>query len=301
MEITIFTLVITSSIFIGSYFIKNRVRWKKPNKPFPENFKTILNKEVVFYKNLNTEDKSIFEFKIHEFLLNHRITGIECDLSIEDNLLVAASAVIPIFKIPNWNYSNLYDVLIYPDTFNQHHQVKGDNRNTLGMVGTGYMEGKMILSIKALRHGFKNETDKNNTAIHEFVHLIDKLDGKIDGMPDILLDKQYAIPWIDLMEQKINEINKNKSDIKRYGGTSKIEFFAVASEYFFERPKLMSKKHPILYKYLEDIFKHDLKTLNLKNKIVKVNRNEKCLCGSNKKFKHCCGNQSKSTTLYQTI
>jgi len=301
MEITILTLVITGSIFLGRYFIINKTKWKKPNKPFPERFKTILNKEVVFYKNLNTADQSIFEYKIQEFLLNHRITGIECDLTIADNLLVAASAVIPIFRITNWNYSNLYDVIIYPDTFNHNHEVTGDNRGILGMVGTGYMEGKMILSIKALRHGFKNEADKNNTAIHEFVHLIDKLDGTIDGIPDILLDKQYSIPWIDLMEQKINEINQNKSDIKPYGGTSKIEFFAVASEYFFERPKLMSKKHPVLYEYLEDIFKHDLKELNLKKTISKVNRNDKCPCESNKKFKHCCGNSSKTTLIHQLI
>jgi Mlc titration factor MtfA (ptsG expression regulator) len=293
MEITIITLLITGSLVLGTFYIKNKPKWKIPTKPFPQNFKTILNKEVVFYTNLNTTDKLKFEYKIQEFLLNHRIMGIECDLTIEDNLLVAASAIIPIFKIPNWNYSNLYDILIYPDTFNFNHEVKGDDRNVLGMIGTGYMEGKMILSIKALRHGFKNEADKNNTAIHEFVHLIDKLDGVIDGIPSVLLDKQYALPWIHLMEQKINEINENNSDIKRYGGTSKIEFFAVASEYFFERPKLMSKKHPILYQYLEDIFKHDIKKLNLKKQVVKIERNDKCPCGSAKKFKYCCGKNSQ--------
>jgi Mlc titration factor MtfA (ptsG expression regulator) len=132
------------------------------------------------------------------------------------------------------------------------------------MVGTGYMDGKMILSKKALHHGFKNETDKKNTAIHEFVHLIDKMDGEIDGVPEVLLEKQYILPWLDLMDQKIKEINKGKSDINAYGGTSKIEFFTVASEYFFERPKLLSKKHPELYKLLEQIFKQDMINISLK-------------------------------------
>ena len=301
MEFTILTLIITGSFIFGRYYIKNKPKWKKPTKPFPKDFKTILNREVVFYTNLSSVDKTKFEYKIQEFLLNHRITGIECDLSIEDNLLVAASAVIPIFKIPNWNYSNLHDVFIYPDHFNFNHEVKGDNRTILGMVGTGDMEGKMILSIKALKHGFKNEADKNNTAIHEFVHLIDKLDGTIDGIPNVLLDKQYTLPWIDLMERKINEINENNSDIKRYGGTSKIEFFAVASEYFFERPKLMSKKHPQLYHYLEKIFKNDIKKLNLKKHVTKINRNDKCPCGSTKKFKHCCGNSYNTELIHQMI
>ena len=292
MELTILTLVVTCSLVWGIYYIQNQPKWKNPTKPFPNEFRVILNTKVVFYTNLTRKDKIAFEYKIQEFLLNHRITGIECDLTIEDNLLVAASAVIPIFKIPNWNYSNLYDVFIYPDHFNFNHEIKGDNRTILGMVGTGNMEGKMILSIKALKHGFKNEADKNNTAIHEFVHLIDKLDGTIDGIPNVLLDKQYTLPWIDLMERKINEINENNSDIKRYGGTSKIEFFAVASEYFFERPKLMSKKHPQLYNYLENIFKHDIKKLNLKKQVIKVSRNEKCPCESGVKFKNCCGKES---------
>ena len=125
---------------------------------------------------------------VSEFLATHKIIGVECDVSIEDNLLVAASAIIPIFNFPNWKYDNLFEVYIYPEHFNENLEIKGKGQIILGMVGTGYMDGKMILSKKALHHGFKNETDKKNTAIHEFVHLIDKMDGEIDGVPEVLLD-----------------------------------------------------------------------------------------------------------------
>ncbi len=64
----------------------------------------------------------------------------------------------------------------------------------LGMVGDGPMQQVMILSQHALREGFSNKTDKQNTAIHEFVHLIDKTDGATDGIPEVLLQNQYTLP-----------------------------------------------------------------------------------------------------------
>jgi Mlc titration factor MtfA (ptsG expression regulator) len=63
-----------------------------------------------------------------------------------------------------------------------------------------------------------------------------------------------------MIHQKIEEIYAKKSDINPYGGTNKAEFFAVISEYFFERPKLLKKKHPDLYQMLEEIFDQDMVT-----------------------------------------
>src|SRR5690606_14485790 len=95
---------------------------------------------------------------------------------------------------------------------------------------------------------------KGNTRIHEFVHLIDKMDGHTDGVPEILLKHQYALPWLNLIHKKMEAINDDKSDIRQYGGTSQAEFFAVAAEYFFERPDLLKRKHPQLYKMMEMCF-----------------------------------------------
>ncbi len=268
---------------------KSNSAWKSPTEIFPKNWRIILFNKVTFYNALTAEEKTRFEFKVQEFLLNVRITGIDTTIDITDEILVASSAVIPIFEFNDWKYSNIQEVLIYPSMFNEKFDTEGDDRSILGMVGTGYMEGKMILSKTALRNGFKNESDKKNTAIHEFVHLIDKTDGKIDGIPSLLLSKQYAIPWIDLINQKIDEIYKGDSDINPYGGTNRSEFFAVISEYFFERPKLLEQKHPELYKLLEKVFKHDMSSRNLTKKSTKIRRNDPCPCNSGLKFKKCCG------------
>ena len=251
--------------------------------------KCILIHKVNFYSALNSEDKKLFEFEIQEFLLNCRITGIDTNVELTDRILIASSAVIPIFAFPEWKYTNLKEVLLYSDSFNEEFETKGEERNILGMVGTGYMSGKMILSQKALRLGFANESDKSNTAIHEFVHLIDNQDGATDGIPNALLSKQYAIPWLSMINSEIGAIYAGKSDINPYGATNKAEFFAVASEYFFERPKLLAKKHPVLYGLMEQVFNQKMISKVLKKPNSHIGRNDDCLCGSHIKFKYCCG------------
>ena len=220
----------------------------------------ILSDNIAFFRTLNKEKQRQFEADVKEFLGLVKITGINTTASNLNRILVAASAVIPVFAFPDWKYANLQEVLLYPDTFNADFKTEGGDRNILGMTGSGYMEGKMLLSKNALELGFKNDTDKTNTAIHEFVHLLDKADGDIDGVPKQLLDKQYVIPWLDMVYQQMKEILKGKSDINPYGATNKAEFFAVASEYFFERPDLLEKKHPELYRLLQQIFKQDPKS-----------------------------------------
>jgi len=236
---------------------------KKKKKEFllkevvvPEHWHKILNKKILFYQKLSADEQKVFCTKMARFLEKTTIEAIHFKIEELDTLLIAASAIIPVFRFTNWHYTNLTTVLIYPDYFDEELQFdkKTKDRNIGGLVGTGRFEGQMILSRKALYLGFSNKTDKGNTAIHEFIHLLDKSDGVIDGIPAILLDKQYIIPWMQLVHQKMEEINKNTSDIRNYGGTSEIEFLAVAGEYFFERPKLLKRKHPELYKMLSACF-----------------------------------------------
>ena len=287
--IYIVVLLFVAVLFLIIRKLWRKNNWIKPDSPFPPEWRIILIEKVAFYNALSHEEKIRFEFKIQEFLMNYRITGINVNVNITDKLLVASSAVIPIFAFPEWRYTDLQEVLLYPDMFNEKFETSGENRNILGIVGTGYMEGIMILSKPALHHGFANETDKKNTAIHEFVHLIDKLDGSIDGIPSLLLEKQYTIPWLELINTKIENIYTEKSDINPYGGTNRVEFFAVASEYFFEKPKLLAQNHPRLYSLLEQIFNQTMISRNLNKKKLRIGRNSPCPCNSGLKFKKCCG------------
>jgi Mlc titration factor MtfA (ptsG expression regulator) len=261
INIIIFTLVaLVFYYLVKSYKSANKKEWEAVDTSFSENWKALLIKNVIFYDALSNDQKKVFETRVMTFLHHVKITGIKTEVLDEDRLMVAASAVIPIFGFPNWNYPNIREVLIYPDSFNEDFQFEknAEGKQILGMVGNKHMDGVVILSKKALRLGFQNETDKKNTAIHEFVHLIDMSDGNVDGIPAVIMDKQYAMPWVDLIHKEINRIYENESDINPYGATNNAEFLAVISEYFFERPDLLEKKHPKLYALLEKTFNQDM-------------------------------------------
>ena len=74
------------------------------------------------------------------------------------------------------------------------------------------------------------------------------------------MEHQYAIPWLNLIHKEMEAINDNHSDIRKYGGTNQAEFFAVASEYFFERADLLKRKHPELYGMLVECFRQEPST-----------------------------------------
>lgn len=232
-----------------------------------------------------------FEQDIQRFLQRVRITGIKTTIDDEDRLLVASSAVIPVFAFPEWEYRSLHEVLLYPDLFTSDFDFTSEKRNISGMVGSGgVMNNVVIFSKPALRQGFDNTTDKKNVGIHEFVHLFDKEDGNIDGIPHVIMKNQAVIPWLNLIQENTKEMLDGKSDINIYGATNQQEFLAVAGEYFFERPKLLKNKHPELYATLSKVFKNDLATNFNSTKATErsIGRNDKCPCGSGKKFKNCC-------------
>lgn len=256
---------VLSFIFIASVAICIAL-YKKPLKKIqlPDNYKNLLEKHVAFYHSLDDTGKIKFEKKIKEFLGYIRITGVNTNVDVLDKLLIASSAVIPIFGFPEWRYYNLRDVLLYGDSFNDtNYSIIGKDRDVLGMVGEGAMQMQMILSKPALHHGFDNSSGKENTGIHEFVHLLDKEDGSIDGLPEALMQKQYCIPWLNLMAENIDAIKENHSDINMYGSKNKAEFFAVAAEYFFNQPELFKQNHPALYNLMTEIFHQDFSGANL--------------------------------------
>ncbi len=253
---TLLTLLLGLGILGLLVSIGIRTLRKKPvHQPLPEGYKTILGNMVPFYHELPDDKKTEFENRMQHFLSQTRITGVKTTVDDLDRVLIAASATIPIFNFEGWEYVNLNEVLLYPDSFNHDFEQQGANRSVLGMVGSGAMKGIMILSQHELRQAFINKTGKTNTAIHEFVHLVDKTDGSIDGIPEFILQRQYITPWLQLMHKEIKNIMADRSDIDPYGATDEAEFFAVASEYFFERPDLFQQKHPELYELMSKIFR----------------------------------------------
>ena len=240
-------------IFLIAAYVNKKQRIRK--FILPPSARPILEANVDFYRKLNNIDKLLFESRIKDFLATTTIRGVDVEVEDLDRILIASGAIIPIFSFPDWKYNNISEVLLYKDAFTHGFRTTGDGRNILGMVGDGILNREMVLSKPSLRSSFSNAVDGQNTVIHEFIHLLDKADGAADGIPEYLLSQPGILPWVNKIHETIKEMETaKKSDINLYGATNDTEFFAVVSEYFFERPEELKTNHPELYEMLDRMF-----------------------------------------------
>ncbi|GAA3994142.1 zinc-dependent peptidase [Hymenobacter fastidiosus] len=270
---------------------------------FPAEWRQILATRVAFYLSLSKDEKKRFEREVQVFLARTRITGVQTDVDEVTRVLVASSAVIPIFGFRDWEYGNLSEVLIVPDAWQE---ARNPNQETtplqgqlLGSVRNFQTSHYMHLSKASLEQGFQDGMDKQNVGIHEFAHLLDQADGVIDGVPGLALPPELLQPWAEVMAREIEAIRAGNSDINSYGGTNEAEFFAVVTEYFFEKPEKLQENHPELYQLLTRALRQNpkkrflrfatdprewLKTLRSRRKF---GHNDLCPCDSGRKYKDC--------------
>jgi len=290
-------VVSVSLVFYRWATRKSRHRKKVMAQEFPAEWRKILNDRVGFYHTLQTEEeKQRFEKMLQLFLSEKRITGIEVAVDDLTKVLVAASAIIPIFGFQDWEYTNLGEVLIFPGSLERYKDQESEAvSEVLGRVNPFQNDHYVTLSKPALERGFNDMGDRQNVGIHEFAHMLDQADGEIDGTPTAYLPPELVKPWNELVYRKIKQIKRGDSDINPYGATNEAEFFAVVTEYFFEKPGQMAEKHPGTYALLTKIFQQNPKRrfrLNFRELLnpygKRLGRNEPCPCGSGEKYKNCC-------------
>jgi Mlc titration factor MtfA (ptsG expression regulator) len=259
-------------IYLGySKFKASKKGFKnEPERPFPILWRNILSQHVQFYNRLSRNDKTEFERKVHIFLLNVRIRGVETEITHEDKILIAAGAVIPIFRFSKWHYANLEEIQLYPDKF----PIPNSDKMAHGLIGWGAMEGKMMLSRKAVHDGFIDNTDNRNVVIHEFIHILDKQDGQIDGVMSKFMNEVDLKPWLHLINIKMNEIDFGQSTIRDYGAANQAEFLAVVSEFFFENPEQLRTEHPGLYLALDSFYNKNPESQAVKKRFNTYDRGE---------------------------
>ena len=260
MEQPPFILIIIAFVFLIFVYSKlsNSFIFYIPLYKFKKEWRSILRQNVDYYNRLPEKQKQKFERRIQHFLSKYTIRTYKTELTDKDRILIAASGVIPVFGFNHWAYPMLNEILLYPEDFDGAQGKVSFFMDYNFLKKTEELRVSMKLSRTALYAGFAEPFDGKNTGIHEFVHLMDLLDDKMNGIPDYLLEHKYVAPWMYLMHKGIQRINAGESDIRDYAATSPGEFFAVVAEYFFERPKDLAREHPSLYRYMNEIFKQRL-------------------------------------------
>ena len=187
--------------------------------------------------------------------------GLE-EVTEEMKALIAGQAALLLLRLPNHRfYPMLKSILVYPTAFRDHGHRRFDlhEENDDVLLGQSWQTGSVILSWESILAGARNADDGMNVVIHEFAHQLDQINGT-DGVP-ILHNRAAYRQWAEVFERNyeelIAEVEDGRGDeplIDPYGATNPAEFFAVASETFFEEPQDLQEEHPDLYEQLKSFY-----------------------------------------------
>ena len=219
-------------------------------EPFPEAWREILRANVPFYEELTDPERARFEEKLKVFVrTKHFIPagGMEIDDTVK--VVIAAGAARLSMNLPDEWFARLTEVVVYNNAWHArgHHT-----------FGEAHAWGTVVLSYQNVLGGLKNPDDGRDVSLHEFAHVLDRADGSFDGTPELAARTAYS-PWVDAMSRHYLRLRKAKRKqlLDSYGATNEAEFFAVATELFFEKPARTKERYPDLYAVLADYYRTD--------------------------------------------
>jgi hypothetical protein len=248
------------------FWFKKWRRKKIAQKSFPKDWLTILEKNVPFYNHLPDADKSELQRHMLIFLAEKRFEGCAgLEITDEIKVTIAAQACILLLHRKTDYYPGLYSILVYPHAFvihrPQHIESSLISEGPQVLLGESWRRGTVVLSWDDVLHGAADIHDGQNVVLHEFAHQIDQSGGKGDST-EVLRNRTRYLAWARVLEKDYEKLRsaamQNRPGLLRdYAATNPAEFFAVATEYFFEKPKELKHKHPELYDELKQFYHQD--------------------------------------------
>lgn len=266
MTLPLYIIIGAGLVFIVWIFyadIKKDIRRKKIIKePFPAQFVEILEKRLPFYSRLNLDLKAMLHGKILVFLDEVRFEGCAGqEITDEIKLTISGQASLLLLNDESSFFNLLKVILVYPSTYVAKSQQPDGTVEESVRLGESWMTGEVILAWDDVLHGIKNTSDGQDVVIHEFAHQLDQQSGAGNGAPVLHGSTSYA-SWARVLGHEYKELKKRKQNFKKtlmdkYGATNPAEFFAVATETFFEKPEQMQERHPELFEELKKYYRID--------------------------------------------
>src|SRR5262245_30490963 len=182
----------------------------------------------------------------------------------EIKVTIAAHAALLLLGISHDYFARVMSILVYPSGFRSPEgwmREGGIVDLTTGALGQAWYDGPVILAWDSVLNGARDPKDGQNVVLHEFAHQLDYLDGMADGTPPLRHREDYK-RWQEVMTREFERLKRESEHghpkvLDSYGATNHAEFFAVATEAFFEKPRQMSTRHPELYAVLSEYYGQD--------------------------------------------
>jgi Mlc titration factor MtfA (ptsG expression regulator) len=205
-----------------------------------------------YFRGLDSEGRSRFEYDVSLFLAETRIVAAGgAAVSWETRLLIAAGVAAMLHGQPEWDAPLADGVTVYPGyAFDRNYQAgKG---NIAGQAPPG---GPLLVAEKSLLEGFASERDGTNVLLHELAHFFD-LEARKGGL-SFRTGTGDSVPWPEVIAAEYERHDFASSILSAYAAQNEAEFFAVASEMFFEDPRLLHDAHRSLFKILQEFYRQD--------------------------------------------
>ncbi|WP_310737808.1 M90 family metallopeptidase [Ideonella paludis] len=242
-------------------------RRRLAQQPFPAAWRAVLRQHWPYFRRMPADLQLQLKKRMQVFLAEKPIIGCGgLEVTDEMRVLIAAQACLLLLNRSQSRFDGVRQILLYPGAFwvqrpvTQDGGVQHEQRRALS--GESWVQGQVILSWDDVLRGAADAGDGQNVVIHEFAHQLDQAKGAATGLPADISRWQRA-RWAAVMSGEYAAHQQRAaagqvSLLSDYAVTDPAEFFAVASEVFFEQAEALSQQHPALYEQLSRYYRLNL-------------------------------------------
>jgi len=244
---------------------KQRRRSAVLDAPFPTESRDFLEAEMAHWRWLSNDERARLERLIQGFLFDKRFewsNGLERSTEIET--IVAASACLLILGLDKAYFRDVGSIIMYPSSV----VIKGrrgspdarglETTAIVPILGEAALHGPVILAWDSAKNSATTPDTGHNVVHHEFAHKIDMADGVADGAPPMRQAERTR--WVEVCTREYELLRSGEKQhpfLDSYAAVNASEFFAVATEFFFDKPVEMAHHKPDLYRVLEEFYRQD--------------------------------------------
>jgi Mlc titration factor MtfA (ptsG expression regulator) len=184
------------------------------------------------------------------------------ELTDEMMVVISAQAALLILGLPDDSYRGVHAIVVHPTTVvmtGPHSQVAGLVSDApMPILGQAVDGGPVVLVWDTALDEARHPGRGHNVVFHEFAHKLDMLDGTVDGTPPLADPEEYQ-RWVAVCTATYEQVVEGRGghSLRPYAGVNHGEFFAVATEAFFDAPDLVHREHPDLYEVLRAFYRQD--------------------------------------------
>ena len=234
--------------------------------PLPPEARGWIENNVPYVRSLPEADRRELEGLVQVFLEDKWFEGAGgLELTDEIRVTISAQACMLLLRRDTDLYPELSTVVVYPKAY----VAASVSRDAAGIVteaehtrlGESWDQGTIVLSWDDVRRGAADVHDGHNLVFHEFAHQLDQEGGASDGTP-ALPERSRYIAWARVLGEAYEDLRERvdghqKTVLDPYATTNAAEFFAVATECFFEKPRSLERHRPELYAELRRFYRRD--------------------------------------------